>query len=189
MNKKVILGMLLSSVITYSFAQQNDMQEGYNYQSQKINNILEEKSSELDKVYDFEKMSENGKTVPSLVCTEDTVKTYNGIKLEKSEVCNIKYKSRSIYKNETTKELLTWRDFLIMPIGTKLSQYKDNAEFKKGIEKANQKALDNIMMIKEMYMGMMVYKDFQSQGIISDSVKNDNTMKLDKEKNLGEKNE
>lgn len=172
-NMKYILGILISSVMTCSIAATTDIQEGYNYQSIKINKLLEEKSSELYQTYNFEKMSENGKLVPSLVCEEDYQQYYNGIKLKKSEVCNIKYKARSLYKNETTKEILTWRDFLVMPVDKEVVTYKNNAEFKQGIEKANQKALENITTINEMYKGMILYKSLVAEGLMSDS---NNTM-------------
>lgn len=180
---------MLSSVMAYSFAQSDDIENGYNYQAKKINAILEQKSAELSHTYDFEKVSNNGKIVPSLVCVEDDVKIFNGVKLEKSEVCNIQYKSRSLY-NEATKEKVTWREFLIMPVNKEIIKYNDTENFKKGINKANEKALENITIIQDMYKGMILYKILLEEGMITEN-RHETVVKIapNSEKNKGEKNE
>lgn len=171
MNKKIkyMVACFMLSVVNYSIAAPNEIQEGYNYQAQKINIMLENQSAQLSDTYDFEKISENGRLVNSLVCEEDNTQYYNGIKLKKSEICHIKYKARSVYKNENTKEVLTWRDFLIIPVDKEIVYYKDNKDFKNGMEKAKQKILENIVNLKEMYKGMILYKSLIEQGMISEN--------------------
>lgn len=99
--------MMLSSMITYSFAQKSDMQDGYDYQANKINLYLEDHTDKLNNLFDFNKIGINGKLNPAWLCEKKSPLPDSKLIEDKFCVNDKKYPIVNLYKDEITKEQIT----------------------------------------------------------------------------------
>ena len=154
---KNIFSLLLFILPLLATASPSDIEDGYNYQIQKNNADLMKSKLKLDKTFNFEKLAKDNILPPSVSCN----------KKNHEMVCVINEQPKSLYKNSSTKILLTWEDFLIVPIPEVHIIVKDNEDFQLGKQKALQLLKSNFNKLEVMYFGMVQFRSLGVENSVS----------------------
>jgi hypothetical protein len=168
MLKKFFFPLSIVFLVNSSFAQpsktpsNNDL--GYIYQTIENNKKLNDLTNKLDNMFDFSKLTKNLMLPPSVVCQDITTEmkisapNFGCATVEKSP-------QRSIYTNEKTKKLFTWRDVLVVNVTGESKLLQNNVDFESGRKKAMQEFNNNLMKLSKNYKGMLFCYNVQKNNI------------------------
>lgn len=165
MIKKWAILIILSGAMSLSFASGKDIENGYNYQAGKINAKLQESEALLNKCYDFQTVAIDGKLPPAIICRDKDMVEVENFDNPPDMKCSILYPARSLYKNEKTKEVYSWKDLLFIPVKEKVINMKDNEDFMLGVANANELLQINVVKLTRMSKGMITYRILELKGL------------------------
>ena len=147
-----------------------DFREGFRKGSNDARAFLESTANDLDRVYNFSKLSVDGQLPPILRSTEkDAPLVY---RCNRAGSFTVIQPTQPLCKEKDVrgvcKVLVNWRDYLMEGLApasapSTLTVLKKE-EFKNGEEAAKSTALDNLEMLNQMYSGMATYRTLERCG-------------------------
>lgn len=167
MIKKILLSLTMIGGINLSCAA-NDMEDGYQYQANVINALLEKNALILDKTYDFQDFKINYKFFSYVVCKDKDSYEIIISEIKQDMQCEtVLYPKKIVDQNKNNKEIFTWRNILLFPSKKMSINLKVNEDFKLGIEKANNQLKNGFITLTKMHEGMILYKSLKSTSIVN----------------------
>lgn len=167
MFKTLFLFLVTINLMNSSFASSQDVVDGFNYQSAINNKEFENESDSLDKIYNFQNLAINGKLPPVIICKDKNKLPIDNLlditPARQPLNCQEIYPARSLYTDEKNKKLFSWRDLLIVKPPSNSISPKNNADFKKGMQKANDASAASIIELNAIYKGMLFYRTLEKK--------------------------